>query len=91
MNIDFPDGGPDDVAVLKASIPISSSEPNAENKDPECIYHGNLRDKSDVAVSLNGCPKSDIFEVYSYSNQWLMLYHVYLISFVSLHFLSKMF
>ena len=66
MNIDFPDGGPDDVAVLKPSIPIYSSEAIEENKEPDCIYHGRLRDENDVAVSLNGCPGSDIFEVHSY-------------------------
>ena len=62
MNIDFPDGGPDDVAVLKPSIPIYSSEAN-EDKEVDCIYHGYLRDENNVAVSLNGCPGSDTFEV----------------------------
>ena len=65
MNIDFPDGGPDDVAVLKQSIPIYSSEAN-EDKEEDCIYHGYLRDENDVAVSLNGCPGSNTFEVHCY-------------------------
>ena len=66
MNIDFSDGGPDDVAVLKPSISIYSSEAIEENKEPDCIYHGHLRDENDVAVSLNGCPESDTFEVHIY-------------------------
>ena len=72
MNISFPDGGPDDVTVLYPSIPIESLGANDDNslgqnnegkKQEECIYHGHLRDESNVAVSLNGCPGSDTFEV----------------------------
>ena len=65
MIIGFPDEGPDDIAILKPSIPILSSDALDDQDDEkvDCIFHGHLRDENNVAVSLSGCPKSDTFEV----------------------------
>lgn len=58
--ITFPDGGPDDVAILQHFNPIL--EPNATNVD-DCIFHGALKNESEVRVALNGCPLSKSFQV----------------------------
>ena len=49
LQITFPDGGPDDVAILKSTS--------------DCILDGHLADDQDVDVALNGCPGSMTFEV----------------------------
>ena len=61
----FPDGGSNDVAILKLTIPIPSANVVDDNagKIDHCIFHGHLRDEIDVAVSVNGCPGTNTFEV----------------------------
>jgi hypothetical protein len=64
LRIRFPDGDKDDVALLKRvnPIPVVSGETEAD-VDP-CIFIGNLRDESDVTVTLTGgCPNENNFEV----------------------------
>ena len=62
IQIGFPDGGPDDVAMLKPSIPSFSSD-IVDGKDTYCIFHGQLRDDSAISVYVSGCPGSNSFQV----------------------------
>jgi len=60
IQIGFPDGGPNDVALLTPSIPSLSSD-IMENNDTGCIFHGHLRNDTDVFVS--GCPEENSFQI----------------------------
>ena len=64
LSINFHDGKPDDVAILKQINPIPRQpKERAENID-KCIFSGNLRMESNVFVTLTGgCPFDDHFEV----------------------------
>ena len=64
IEIGFPDGGPNDVALLTPSIPISSSDIMDKN-DTRCIFHGHLQNDTDVEVFVSGCPEEDSFQVLS--------------------------
>jgi hypothetical protein len=60
----FPDGGDDDAALLKRVNPIPLGWDEKESDLDGCIFIGNLRDESDVAVTLTGgCPFERKFEV----------------------------
>ena len=64
--ISFPDGGRNDLAILKPSIPtlLSDAVDDQEQEDTDdCIFHGHLRDEKQVAVYLSGCPGNNTFEV----------------------------
>ena len=67
----FNDGKPDDVAELirKNVTYISVQEEEEEN---ECFLSGILREDSNVAVAVIGCPGSDNFEVQFKYSQILM-------------------
>ena len=62
IQIGFPDGGPNDVALLTPSIPILSSDIMDKN-DPGCIFHGHLQNDTDVEVFVSGCPEKNSFQV----------------------------
>ena len=62
IRIGFPDGGPNDVALLKPSIPSFSSD-IVDKNDTGCIFHGHLRDDTDVEVFVSGCPEENSFQV----------------------------
>ena len=62
IQIGFPDGGPNDLALLKPSIPSFSSD-IVDNNDTGCIFHGHLRDDTDVEVFVSGCPEENSFQV----------------------------
>ena len=64
IQISFPDGGPDDVALLKPSIPSFSSD-IVDKNDTGCIFHGHLRDENEVSVYVSGCPTDSSFQVLS--------------------------
>ena len=59
--VKFPDGGPDDAALLEPNIQIAYDE-TMDDVD-NCIFNGMLTNESDVPVSLNGCPLNYTFEV----------------------------
>ncbi len=60
----FPDGGDDDAALLKRVNPIPLGSDELESDVDGCIFIGNLRDESDVAVTITGgCPFESNFEV----------------------------
>ena len=70
--ITFPDGGPDDAAILEHSNPLGDatkdSRDSEENDDDDgevnnCIFFGHLANEPDVSVSLNGCPLNMTFDV----------------------------
>ena len=65
IQIGFPDGGPNDVALLTPSIPSLSSD-IMENNDTGCIFHGHLRNDTDVEVFVSGCPEENSFQVVFY-------------------------
>ena len=62
IQIGFPDGGPKDVALLTASIPSFSTD-IVDKNDTGCIFHGHLRDDTDVEVFVSGCPEENSFQV----------------------------
>ena len=62
IRIGYPDGGPNDVALLKPSIPSFSSD-IVDKNDTGCIFHGHLRDDTDVEVFVSGCPMENSFQV----------------------------
>ena len=64
IQISFPDGGPDDVALLKPSIPSFSSD-IVDKNDTGCIFHGHLRDENEVSVYVSGCPTDPSFQVFN--------------------------
>ena len=60
----FSDGGDDDAALLKRVNPIPLGSSESESDLDGCIFIGNLRDESDVAVTITGgCPFENNFEV----------------------------
>ena len=62
IQIGFPDGGPNDVALLTPSIPSLSSDIMDKN-DTGCIFHGHLQNDTDVEVFVSGCPEENSFQV----------------------------
>jgi len=62
IQIGFPDGGPNDVALLTPSIPSLSSD-IMENNDTGCIFHGHLQNDTDVEVFVSGCPEENSFQI----------------------------
>ena len=62
IQIGFPDGGPNDLALLTPSIPSFSSD-IVDKNDTGCIFHGYLRDDTDVEVFVSGCPEENSFQV----------------------------
>jgi len=62
IQIGFPDGGPNDVALLTPSIPSLSSDIMDEN-DTACIFHGHLQNDTDVEVFVSGCPEENSFQI----------------------------
>jgi len=62
IQIGFPDGGPNDVALLTPSIPILSSDIMDKN-DTGCIFHGHLQNDTDVEVFVSGCPEENSFQI----------------------------
>jgi hypothetical protein len=64
LYIRFPDGDNDDVALLKRVNPIPVVSGEAEADVDPCIFIGNLRDESDVTVTVTGgCPNENNVEV----------------------------
>jgi hypothetical protein len=64
LKIRFPDGGSDEIVLLRKfnPIPVGANE-RAESVD-ECIYKGFLsQEKSHVTIT--GCAKSDNFQVFN--------------------------
>ncbi len=63
LQIDFHDGGNEDVAVLSPFNPIPQGPTeHSEDIDP-CIYQGYLKNEKDVHVTLTGCPQTKSFQV----------------------------
>ena len=62
LNVAFYDNKPDDVAELTRQ-PVEYISVEEEEQDNECLLTGYLRDESNVAVAVVGCPGSDTFEV----------------------------
>jgi hypothetical protein len=54
LNIRFPDGDSDDVALLKRVNPIPVRSGETEADVDSCIFIGNLRDENDVTVTVTG-------------------------------------
>ena len=65
LRITFPDGGEDDVAVLKEYNPIPMGPSERSSDVDRCIYSGILGNEKDVDVTLTGCAMSDNFQVIS--------------------------
>ena len=64
MSINFHDGQPDDVAVLKQFNPIPKQANELEENIDKCIFKGFLRDEPKVYVTLTGgCPFDNKFDV----------------------------
>ena len=61
----FEDNKPDDVAELTRQ-PVTYISVAEEEEENECVLIGHLREESNVAVAVSGCPGSDSFEVSSY-------------------------
>ena len=67
LSVNFHDGKPDDVAVLKHVNPIPKPPKELEKNIDKCIFGGFLRMESNVYVTLTGgCPFEDHFEVQNY-------------------------
>ena len=69
IQIGFPDGGPNDEALLTPSIPSFSSD-IVDKNDTGCIFHGYLRDDTDVEVFVSGCPEENSFQV-AFQRYWV--------------------
>ena len=66
LSVDFHDGKPSDVAVLKQFNPIPKQRKELEKNIDKCIFNGHLRDESTVHVTLTGgCPFDKNFDVSS--------------------------
>jgi hypothetical protein len=64
LSIDFHDGQPADVALLKQYNPIPKQVNELEENIDKCIFNGHLRDESKVYVTLTGgCPFDSNFDV----------------------------
>jgi len=64
LSIDFHDGKPADVALLKHYNPIPKQVNEREENIDKCIFNGHLRDESKVYVTLTGgCPFDSTFDV----------------------------
>jgi hypothetical protein len=64
LSINFHDGKPDDVAVLKQINPIPRQPKEREENIDNCIFGGFLQMETTVYVTLTGgCPFEDNFEV----------------------------
>ncbi len=64
LSINFHDGKPNDVAVLKQFNPIPRQQMEREEDIDKCIFNGHLRDESTVYVTLTGgCPFDKDFDV----------------------------
>ena len=59
----FEDNKPDDVAELTRQ-PVTYISVAEEEEENECVLIGHLREESNVAVAVSGCPGSDSFEVH---------------------------
>ena len=63
--VHFPDGGPDDAAILTPHDPMPLIHKS------NCIFQGHLRNESKAFVMITGgCPKNNSFEV----NNWQFLF-----------------
>ena len=66
LAVDFHDGKPDDVAILKQFNPIPMQAHEREEDIDNCIFNGHLRDEPNVHVTLTGgCPFDKNFDVSS--------------------------
>jgi len=64
LSVDFHDGQPGDVVVLKSHNPLPVQKYEKESDVDKCIFVGHLRDEPDVYVSLTGgCPFEGKFEI----------------------------
>jgi hypothetical protein len=64
LSINFHDGKPNDVAILKQFNPIPRQRKEREENIDKCIFNGYLRDESTVYVTLTGgCPFDKTFDV----------------------------
>ena len=66
LSVNFHDGKPNDVAILKQFNPIPRQRDEREEDIDKCIFNGHLRDESTVHVTLTGgCPFDKNFDVSS--------------------------
>jgi hypothetical protein len=63
LQIDFHDGGVEDVALLSPFNPIPQGPTERSEEIDPCIYDGYLQNEKDVYVTLTGCPLSESFQV----------------------------
>ncbi len=63
LQIDFHDGGVEDVALLSPFNPIPQGPTERSEEIDPCIYEGYLKNEKDVYVTLTGCPLSESFQV----------------------------
>ena len=64
LSINFHDGKPNDVAILKQFNPIPRQQNEKEEDIDKCIFNGNLRDEPKAHVTLTGgCPFDKNFDV----------------------------
>ncbi len=64
MSINFHDGQPSDVAILKQINPIPRSLNEREEDVDNCIFEGFLEKEDKVYVTLTGgCPFEETFDV----------------------------
>ena len=64
MSINFHDGQPNDVAILKQFNPIAKSLNEREEDVDNCIFDGFLKNEEKVYVTLTGgCPFEESFDV----------------------------
>ena len=63
LQIDFHDGGIDDIALLSPFNPIPQGPTERSEEIDPCIYDGYLQNEKEVYVTLTGCPMSESFQV----------------------------
>ena len=76
LSVDFHDGRPNDVALLKQYNPITKQANELEENIDKCIFNGHLQDESNVYVTLTGgCPFESNFDVrfYHHRNNFLSI------------------
>ena len=69
LTVSFNDNKPDDVAELTRH-PVTYISLEEEEDENECVLSGNLRNESNVEVTVSGCPGSNAFQVKSISFLW---------------------
>jgi len=59
LRIRFPDGEPDDFAVLRRYNPIPQGKLEREEEIDACIFDGFLQNEEGSSITVTGCPYTD--------------------------------